>query len=54
VNDDRTLEQILSNDADDAKAAFDAELDFFEFELALLVADMLRKRAIAEPEKQEN
>jgi len=54
VNDDRTPEQILAGIADEAIAAFNAELNFFEFELELVVADILRKRAIRELQKLED
>jgi hypothetical protein len=53
VEDDKTSEQILAEVADEATTAFNAEPDSFEFGLALVVADILRKRAIRDPQKLE-
>jgi hypothetical protein len=54
VNDDRSPEQILASIADEAIAAFNAELNFFEFGLELVVADILRKRTIRELQELED
>jgi hypothetical protein len=54
VNDDRWPQQILAGIADEAIAAFNAELNFFEFGLELVVADILRTRTIRELQELED
>jgi hypothetical protein len=44
----RAPEQSLAQIADEANTTFNAELNSFEFGLELVVADILRKRAIRE------
>ena len=53
MDDIRSPEQILTDVADEANTAFCAELDFFESGLELVVAHILRKRAIGELQKED-